>query len=487
MSVETPVEVVVERHIREAIGVHDEFREMAKVVTIDAIVPIKKADKLELAQIGGWSVIVGKGMYEVGQKVIYCEIDALLPMNNPLFSFLAERHDNLRQLESGVYYRLKTIRMRGELSQGLVVPIPEGIDDIETQTALKLGVLKYVTQQEVAKREGIDAILESKDRAGLSWAVRLGIWIAGKAIPSQMLPFPDFLAKSEQSRVQNISGAYGHAVMDGELFERTLKVDGSSATIYTIQGMDEAGPRINYGVTQRNYEVDLRDIHLSREQAVRRFLAGLIFSNRYMFKLGLPELRDPKVMAVQPEWVKNPLPGIGQALKRALYKLIHIRPTVSINIPKYTRVIRATDNPYAKFALQTGILDTLVRHAHLYGEFLTVQGELAGPGIDDNAEGLTEQRFMVFSVYRDGRQELLPEEARAKVEQLGLEYIPVVSASTTLPTSIKDAVKAAEGPGHFDPERVREGDVYKSLSRLFSFKVISAGYLLAEAAADEAE
>jgi hypothetical protein len=468
--------------IRKGLAMHDDFREMAKVVTIDTITPIKKADRLELATVGGWTVIVKKGEFTQGQKVIYCEIDAMLPITYPDFKFLGDRRDNLRDVDGVLYARLKTMRMRGELSQGLIVPLPENIAEIEVDTAKKLGVLKYVDPKEIGAREGIDAILDTKDRSSLSFMTRVGIWIAGKAAPNNLLPFPSFLAKSEQPRVQNISAAYGQAVLDGEKFERTLKVDGSSCTYYTLKG---ASNEIQSGVAQRNFEISPEDLVFTWEQAIRRWIATLIFKNRYMFRLGMPELRDPKQMDAAPEYIQNPQPGFMAKLKRGLWHLSHIRPTVSVYIPQFIKVLRPTDNPYYAFGVNHYILDKLVQHARETGEFLTVQGELAGPGIDDNAEGLEEQRFFVYSVYRNGRQELLPEEARQKAAMLGLEYVPVIAEEMTLPLTMKQVVQLADGPGHFDATRSREGDVYKSTTRNFSFKVISAGFLLQEAAKDD--
>ncbi len=63
------------------------MRKLATIQTITAIEPIKNADSIELARILGWAVVVKRGEHHVGDKVIYCEIDSLLPERQE-FEFL---------------------------------------------------------------------------------------------------------------------------------------------------------------------------------------------------------------------------------------------------------------------------------------------------------------------------------------------------------------------------------------------------------------
>ncbi len=63
------------------------LRKLATIQTITALEPIKNADSIELARILGWAVVVKRGEHQVGDKVIYCEIDSLLP-ERPEFEFL---------------------------------------------------------------------------------------------------------------------------------------------------------------------------------------------------------------------------------------------------------------------------------------------------------------------------------------------------------------------------------------------------------------
>ena len=85
-------------------------RELAYVVLIDEIMPIEGYDRVELARVGGWHVIVQKGQFKVGDPAIYFEVDSKVPADRECFAFLAKRK-----------YKIKTIKMCGVVSQGLLM------------------------------------------------------------------------------------------------------------------------------------------------------------------------------------------------------------------------------------------------------------------------------------------------------------------------------------------------------------------------------
>lgn len=122
-----------------------------EIVQLDAVLPHPNADLLELAQIGGYRAVVGKGLHQAGDLVAYIPEEALLPVD------LVEEFGYAGKLSGPLKNRVKAIRLRGELSQGLVIPwrkaanacvnrgtMPEleniyvGLDITE-----KLGITKY--------------------------------------------------------------------------------------------------------------------------------------------------------------------------------------------------------------------------------------------------------------------------------------------------------------------------------------------------------
>jgi RNA ligase (TIGR02306 family) len=89
-------------------------KNLAVIRKIEAIKPHPNADKMELAKVLEWWVCVPKGVFKEGDLCVYIAIDTVVPSDyiandkNP-FAFLESKH-----------YRIKTIRLRGELSQGII-------------------------------------------------------------------------------------------------------------------------------------------------------------------------------------------------------------------------------------------------------------------------------------------------------------------------------------------------------------------------------
>lgn len=85
-------------------------RELAYVVTIDGIEPIPGYDRVEQAIVGGWRIIVQKDQFKVGDPAIYFEIDSKVPSDRECFAFLEKRN-----------YKIKTLKMCKTISQGLLM------------------------------------------------------------------------------------------------------------------------------------------------------------------------------------------------------------------------------------------------------------------------------------------------------------------------------------------------------------------------------
>lgn len=182
----------------------EQFRKLATIRKIKEIRPIEGADAIELAVVDGWNVVVAKNVgHKVGDKVVYCEIDSFLPIREE-FEFL--RKTSYKKMGNLEGFRLKTIRLRGQISQGLVLPysvilsqqgedkqdLSEGSDVTEM-----LGVVKY----------------EPPIPAQLSGQVKGG--------------FPGFLRKTDEERIQNLEEQYQRWRSNPELsFYATEKLDG---------------------------------------------------------------------------------------------------------------------------------------------------------------------------------------------------------------------------------------------------------------------
>jgi RNA ligase (TIGR02306 family) len=93
-------------------------RKLAYVAKIKDLQPIKGKDRIELATILGWEVIVQKNEYKIGDLVIYCEYDTILPVR-PEFEFLRSRCYSAKW--NG--FRIRNMRLSGIFSQGIIFPI----------------------------------------------------------------------------------------------------------------------------------------------------------------------------------------------------------------------------------------------------------------------------------------------------------------------------------------------------------------------------
>jgi RNA ligase (TIGR02306 family) len=106
-------------------------RQLVTLETISDIKPIENADAIEVARVRGWDVVTKTGEFKPGDEVLYFEIDSFLPISDPRFAFLEPR--GVRVQEGVTGHVLKTVRLRGQYSQGLIKPVsefPEGIPEI---------------------------------------------------------------------------------------------------------------------------------------------------------------------------------------------------------------------------------------------------------------------------------------------------------------------------------------------------------------------
>lgn len=240
------------------------MRKLATLRRITAVTQHSNADRLAIYTVDGWKVIDQKGKYQVGDSVIYCEIDSFLPIK-PAFEFL--RKSSFKKMGEQEGFRLRTVRLRGELSQGLLLSpevLPEGFEQKEKgeDVAELLGIVKY------------DPPLP----ANLAGTVK-GY-------------FPSFIPKTEEERIQNIPFE--------ELLEHTFtvteKLDGSSLTVFVNEG--------EIGVCSRNLEL-LEDEKNSLWRVV----------NQYNLKEKLKNLG--RNLALQGELV-------GSGVQKNIYKLPQI-------------------------------------------------------------------------------------------------------------------------------------------------------------------
>jgi RNA ligase (TIGR02306 family) len=177
-------------------------RKLASVKKITHIKPIPDADSIECAIVdGGWPVVVKKGEYKVGDVAVYLEIDSWVP--HQFAPFLSNGKEP-REYNGVKGERLKTVKLRGQISQGLLL----GVDVLaEVDYSIGDDVSKYLNIQKW--EEPIPPQLQGMMKGN----------------------FPHFIPKTDQERCQNLVKDI-FETHKGETYEVTLKLDGSSMTVY---------------------------------------------------------------------------------------------------------------------------------------------------------------------------------------------------------------------------------------------------------------
>lgn len=228
------------------------MRKLASIQKITALNPIEGADKIEVADILGWKVVVEKGKFEIGQDVVYFEIDSVLP-KKPQFEHMAKYN-----------YRVRTIKLRGQISQGLCMKISEALgtiwdlnigNGVGADVTNIIGVTKYEPNPdnttnnknvfEASKKKWVKRYIPKKI---LSFIFRHAPKLARAIFCNKItnLPFPSFIPKTDEERIQSIESERLSEMLEEE-YQATEKLDGTSCTMYLKDG--------KFGVCSRNREL----------------------------------------------------------------------------------------------------------------------------------------------------------------------------------------------------------------------------------------
>ena len=176
-------------------------RKLASVQRIASIRPIEGADAIEVARINNWDVVVKKNEFKEGELCVYFEIDSFLPIREE-FEFL--RKSSFKKMGDQEGFRLKTIRLRGQVSQGLVVPITI----LNGDYIIGISQQPHGDQLQLGPYDDALVIEEGADVTEL-----LGVEKYEPPIPAELSGkvkgyFPSFIHKTDEERVQNLVKEY---------------------------------------------------------------------------------------------------------------------------------------------------------------------------------------------------------------------------------------------------------------------------------------
>lgn len=199
-------------------------RKLASIRKISDIQPIEGADKICVYSVDGWKMVDTVGKYKIDELVVMCEIDSWIPTE--LAPFLSKGKEP-REFEGVKGERLRTITLRGQISQGLLLP-----ESVLITYAKILHSMPWQDGDDVTDLLGIK-----------KWERPINTQLAGVVRGN----FPSQIPKTDQERVQNLKKEIAICVKDNVSFEVTEKLEGSSMTCYLING--------EFGVCSRNLDL----------------------------------------------------------------------------------------------------------------------------------------------------------------------------------------------------------------------------------------
>jgi RNA ligase (TIGR02306 family) len=193
-------------------------RKLVTVRQVSALTPIPGADRTVAASVDGWTCVVAIGEFKHGDRGLYFEIDSLLPGSDPRWAFLANPAPDGSNNGPTPDIRIRTRRVRGVVSQGLLMPLskfPEVVAAVEGLSSEELKETSFEDMLKVRKFEDPSTLLPVSG--------------GGTALPE----FPYFILKTDQERVQNMPEVFdSHA---DEVFQESTKMDGSSMTVFYVR------------------------------------------------------------------------------------------------------------------------------------------------------------------------------------------------------------------------------------------------------------
>ncbi|MDJ0506326.1 MAG: RNA ligase (ATP) [Nostocales cyanobacterium LE14-WE12] len=193
-------------------------RKLATLEVIKDLQPIPGADNIEVATVRGWKVVVRKSEFEIGSLCVFFEIDSFLP-ELPEFEFLRKScFATLNTGETG--FRIRTVKRRKQLSQGLALPLSH----------FSLTSKTFTIGTDLTNFLGVK-----------KWKHNVSAYLGGDALGN----FPSFVPKTNEERIQNLSELY--PLLRQKYFNVTEKLDGTSFTAFYYND--------TFGVCSRNQEL----------------------------------------------------------------------------------------------------------------------------------------------------------------------------------------------------------------------------------------
>lgn len=379
------------------------MRKLAHIETVTNIRPIEGCDNIVQCNVLGWNVIVKKDEFKDGDKCVYIEIDSICPSDNPDFAFLEKKH-----------YKIKTMKMRGTISQGIVFPMSILHSDKEFNIGDDVTDLLKITQIEdevpatkSVSREQREKQFKAKHKKFFSNSVvkRFMRYSWFRKIIFAFMPkkktkkygYPSYIVKTDEIRLQNMPWVL-ESCKDVPMIV-TEKLDGTSST-FGLQRIKKN--KFDFAVCSRNVRQSTPD--------------------KICYYADMPN--------------------------------VYWEMAVKYDIENVLKDIQRKYNA-----------DTVV-----------IQGETIGEGIQKNKYNIKGHDLYVFNLIING-QRIDSVKARDILKEYGMKFVPILENDYILLDNVDDMIKYADGKSEIY-DTLREGVVIRNYDRNVSFKCISNKFLL---------
>ena len=381
-------------------------RALAHVEKIVNIQPIEGADNIEVATVLGWKVVIAKkDGFNIGDKVVYIEIDSKVP-ERPEFEFLRDRK-----------FRVRTIRLRGQYSQGLIMPLsilPNASYEEGQDVTQELGIKYYVEEDNVRKADGpsneakyrsmCDRKKQLFKKPFFKWVLKhkwgrkiLFVFFGKKKDTPKGFPTKfDFVHKTDETRIENLPHLLGYP----RPLIVTEKLDGTSST-YILERL-RGRNKFEFYVISRN---------------VRQLNEDQNCYHKY---------------------------NIYWAMAK-------------------------------KYDIENHLKEYLINNPEL--KYVCIQGESVG-NVQGNPLKLTEDDLYVFNFIRSDCGRIDSRDGKRIVESWGMKWVPILDTEFKMPEDMEEFKVMADGKSVVNPAVIREGFVLRDPTCDLSFKNVSRKFLL---------
>ena len=402
----------------------DGQRELAYVVAIDEIRPIEGYDRVEYARVGGWWVIVRKDQFKVGDLAIYIEVDSKVPEQEP-FMFLDKRN-----------FKVKTLKMCKVISQGLLMS-PEDFGwtvDTSGQFAGDVPLIRINDKEYLI--------------AGDFLTQKLGITYADAA---------DNKRKANSADKYKLMAQRNGKLFSKQPFRWLMKRDWGKKLLFIFFGKkkDKRGAWPSWVVK-------------TDEERCQNM--------PWLF----PGNPDEEYIATEKvDGTSTTFTMKGHGRKREFYVCSR-----NVVFDKPDKGCYYDTNVYVEMAEKYNIENVLASILDIYKgdlDFVTIQGETYGEGIQKRDYGLKRHDLKVFNLifgFSNGEvKRFNPKDMREFLKQYDIPCVDIVDEHFKIPATCDELLAAAGGESTIDGG-MREGLVFRSYDGAKSFKAVDNAFLL---------